>query len=191
MHARSCECCCYWEKLTHSEPMDYKPEEPITTYFLWACLYECIHYLPEARNGKQASLDKLVKQCCMASGSLFVFYKPSSLFLFPFYFFFSPSLTGCHHIFSQLPTTSYSATADLNTDLALSVPLRREQEIPYPRLPRTKLQGWILPVSSVFRLLEYMPCYFFQIPTHFTFQLITARTGKHCSWLKEMARLGV
>lgn len=108
-----------------------------------------------------------------------------------FTFFFSPSLTGCHHIFSQLPTTSYSATTDLNTDLALSVPLRREQEIPYPRLPRTKLQGWILPVSSVFRLLEYMPCYFFQIPTHFTFQLITAQTGKHCSWLKEMASLGV
>lgn len=37
-------------------------------------------------------------------------------------------LTGCHHIFSQLPTTSYSATTDLNTDLASSVPLRRERE---------------------------------------------------------------
>lgn len=38
------------------------------------------------------------------------------------------ALTGCHHIFSQLPTTSYSATTDLNTDLASSVPLRRERE---------------------------------------------------------------
>lgn len=38
------------------------------------------------------------------------------------------ALTGCHHIFSQLPTTSYSATVDLNTDLASSVPLRQERE---------------------------------------------------------------
>lgn len=68
--------------------------------------------------------------------------------------FFLPDLTGCHHIFSQLPTTSYSATTDLNTDLALSVPLRREREIPHPQLPPTTLQGRILPVSSVFRLPE-------------------------------------
>ena len=56
-------------------------------------------------------------------------------------FFFPPSrLTGCHHIFSQLPTTSYSATTDLNTDLASSVPLRRERER-YPQPPPAMLQG--------------------------------------------------
>lgn len=55
--------------------------------------------------------------------------------------FFPPScLTGCHHIFSQLPTTSYSATTDLNTDLASSVPLRRERER-YPQPPPAMLQG--------------------------------------------------
>lgn len=55
------------------------------------------------------------------SGSLSVYLTSLSL-LFPFRIL--SSLTGCHHIFSQLPTTSYSATTDLNTDLALSVPLR-------------------------------------------------------------------
>lgn len=60
-----------------------------------------------------------------------------SAFLFLFFFF---CLTGCHHIFSQLPTTSYSATTDLNTDLASSVPLRRERER-YTQPPPAMLQG--------------------------------------------------
>lgn len=87
--------------------------------------------------------------------------------LSPFLFTLFLSQTGCHHIFSQLPTTSYSATTDLNTDLALSVPLRQEREIPYPQLPPTMLQGRILPVSSVLQLLEYallfLPDSYFQI----------------------------
>lgn len=73
--------------------------------------------------------------CFLAANSLFLFLCLCLLF------FFSPScLTGCHHIFSQLPTTSYSATTDLNTDLASSVPLRRERER-YPQPPPAMLQG--------------------------------------------------
>lgn len=111
--------------------------------------------LPLAKKGKPLWTHQLSGAFCLLAHSLF----SSSLFshslsLFPFALFFLP-LTGCHHIFSQLPTTSDSATTDLNTDLALSVPLRRAREIPYPQLPPTMLQGRILPVSSVFRLLEY------------------------------------
>lgn len=108
-------------------------------YSLSLCLFMCcasdnfLKNLPEAENDTASRL--------------------SVFWLIPC-FFFLPDLTGCHHIFSQLPTTSYSATTDLNTDLALSVPLRREREIPHPQLPPTTLQGRILPVSSVFRLPE-------------------------------------
>lgn len=102
--------------------------------------------------------------CRLLSHSLFstpltFLYFPSLLTLF--------SLTGCHDIFSQLLTISYSATTDLNTDLALSVPLRQEREIPYPQLPPTMLQGWILPVSSVFWLLEYGLLF---LPDSYTFR---------------------
>lgn len=73
--------------------------------------------------------------CFLPANSLFL------LLCLCLLFFFSPScLTGCHHIFSQLPTTSYSATTDLNTDLASSVPLRRERER-YPQPPPAMLQG--------------------------------------------------
>lgn len=120
-----------------------------------------------------------------SSGSRFALYPPLlSNFLFIF-----PPLTGCLHISSQLPTTSYSATTDLNADLASSVPLRQEREIPYPRLPPTMLQGRILPVSSVFRLPEYTLLFLPDSYT-FSFQLISAQTGKHCSWLKERLSLG-
>lgn len=61
-----------------------------------------------------------------------------SLSAFLSLFFFC--LTGCHHLFSQSPTTSYSATTDLNTDLASSVPLRRERER-YTQPPPAMLQG--------------------------------------------------
>lgn len=101
----------------------------------------------------------------------------------PFYIL-SP-LTGCHRIFSWLPTISCSAATDLNTDLALSVPLRWEQEIPHPLLPPTMLRGWILPVSSVFRLLRVLlviSSRFLHI--FFAFQLIwlenTALGSKTC-----------
>lgn len=62
----------------------------------------------------------------LSSASFFVFHKPILLVSVSLPSF--SALTGCHHIFSQLPTTSYSATTDLNTDLASSVPLRRERE---------------------------------------------------------------
>lgn len=64
---------------------------------------------------------------CRLPHSLFSTSQFSPSLSAPFFSLFS-LLTGCHHIFSQLPTTSYSATTDLNTDLASSVPLRRERE---------------------------------------------------------------
>ena len=91
--------------------------------------------LPEAKNGTvrgPLQTHQLSAAFCLLA--YFCFFSTScfSLLSFMLYFF---SLTACHHIFSQLPTTSYSATTDLNSDLALSVPLRREREIPYLRLP--------------------------------------------------------
>ncbi len=105
---------------------------------------------------------RMIQEAGLLSSGSFVFYQP---FFLPALIFFP--LTGCHHIFSQLPTTSYSATTDLNTDLALSVPLRQEREIPYPQLPPTMLQGRILPVSSVFQLPEYALLF---LPDSYTFR---------------------
>lgn len=99
--------------------------------------------LPEAAVCTINSLGLTAKLCFLLCGSFGVFYQPILFFFFSVSvcFSFPPScLTGCHHIFSQLPTTSYSATTDLNTDLASSVPLRRERER-YPQPPPAMLQG--------------------------------------------------
>lgn len=99
--------------------------------------------LPDAKTDTINSLDPTAKLCFLSCGSFAVFYQPSLFFSFSVSVCFSFSffcLTGCHHIFSQLPTTSYSATTDLNTDLASSVPLRRERER-YTQPPPAMLQG--------------------------------------------------
>ena len=142
--------------------------------------------LPEAKNGTvrgPLQTHQLSAAFCLLA--YFCFFSTScfSLLSFMLYFF---SLTACHHIFSQLPTTSYSATTDLNSDLALSVPLRREREIPYLRLPPLlppppllRCRVWIffaclisLPAAGVRLVIS------FQIPTCFALQLISAQTGK-------------
>lgn len=61
------------------------------------------------------------------------------LLFFCFHLTYLAFLYWLHHVFSHLPTASYSATTDLNTDLALSVPLRQEREIPYLQLLPTML----------------------------------------------------
>lgn len=130
MHAGAFSCYVKLRQLTHNEPTDYKLEELLHP----VCLSECMCYtsdmflnLPQATKwyNKQAPLDTTAKLCFLSPGSFFVFFQPILPLLS---FFFLLCLTGCHHIFSQLPTTSYSATTDLNTDLASSVPLRRERE---------------------------------------------------------------
>lgn len=188
MYARSCISCYDMGKLTHNKSADYKLEELLYP----VCLYECMCYtvpsdiflnLPEAKKwyNKQASLDTKAKLCFLSSGSFFVFYQPIlALLSSP-----PPLLTGCHHIFSQLPTTSYSATTDLNTDLASSVPLRRERER-YHTLSLPPLCCRVeFCLSHQSSGCWSTPCYFFPISTRFAFQLIRARTGKHCSWLNK------
>lgn len=99
--------------------------------------------LPDTKKDTINSPDPTAKLCFLSCGSFAVFYQPILFFSFSVSVCFSFSffcLTGCHHIFSQLPTTSYSATTDLNTDLASSVPLRREQER-YTQPPPAMLQG--------------------------------------------------
>lgn len=83
----------------------------------------CIYYLvirinPVAVNGGSAAL-------CLRARSLF---STSSLTHLVLFYWLQPhSLSVANHF--------HSATTDLNTDLALSVPLRPEREIPPPPPP--------------------------------------------------------
>lgn len=103
---------------------------------------------------------------------------------------FSP-LTGCHHIFSQLPTTFYSATTDLNTDLASSMPLRRERQR-YRTLslpPRCcRLEFCLSHQSSG---CWSTPCYFytFCLSADQSLDRKGKKKKKHCSGLNKATRI--
>lgn len=118
-------------------------------FTFWFCLHvKCFVYIFKSSQKLRTvctinSLDPNGKAVFSVVWLIWCFPPANSLFLLLCLCLHSPPpscLTGCHHIFSQLPTTSYSATTDLNTDLASSVPLRRERER-YPQPPPAMLQG--------------------------------------------------
>lgn len=134
-------CCCNTDQLKHNKATDFQPEELLNpvlfTFSEFVYMSGYASGIPfKIFQGQNGTVSRpLWTHQLSGVFWLILCFLPALSLSFPCYIIPPPPLTGCHHIFSQLQTTSYSATTNLNTDLALSVPLRREREIPFPQLP--------------------------------------------------------
>ncbi len=157
---------------------------PSFIHFPCVCLYECICYAFFKNN-----FQKIFQNDTGSRPSVFWLFcfLPAFFFYLPLYF--SPLLAATIYSLScqplpilQPPTLTLTLPCLCHWDKS-----ERYHILSFPPLC-CRVEFCLSHQSSSCRST---PCYFFQIPTRFAFQLISAQTGKHCSWLKEMVSLGI